>query len=36
MKIKVKFTLEQAMKVYRDSRAIAVLFFFYLGAGWGG
>jgi hypothetical protein len=34
IKIKVKFTLEQATKAQRGSRGVALLFF-NLGAGWG-
>jgi hypothetical protein len=33
-KVKVKFSLEQAMKAQRGSRVIAVLFL-YLGGRWG-
>ena len=36
VKVKVKFTLEQAVKVQRGSGGIALPFFFNLCARWGG
>ena len=36
VKLKLKFTLEQGTKDQRGSRGIALLFFFNLGARWGG